>query len=164
MLLSSIRFTIVYALHILRSAWKRARGGRGGGRGRKYIFTHEEVAGWIDIRCDAMWDRPVGWLVGHKSTNRAIENLGRHVVYRYSALYISGGAFPIVRGRALVKRGGAAQRVFFAEIPIRMRIDMRIRYGNAIGEIGAGGTLEGAYHFFLAAGCGRYAAGPRYKG
>lgn len=58
-----------------------------------------------------------------------------------------------MRGRTLVERGGAAaqQQVFSAEIPIRMRIDMRIRHGNAIGEIGAGGTLEGAYNFFPAA-------------
>lgn len=58
-----------------------------------------------------------------------------------------------MRGRALVGRGGAAQQVFSAEIPIRMRIDMRIRHGNAIGEIGAGGTLEGAYNFFFLAAC-----------
>lgn len=32
-----------------------------------------------------------------------------------------------------------------------MRIDMRIRHGNAIGEAGAGGTLESAYNFF--SGC-----------
>ena len=50
--------------------------------------------------------------------------------------------------RALVERGGAAQQVFSAEIPIRMRIDMRIHHGNAIGETGAADTLEGAYNFF----------------
>lgn len=62
-----------------------------------------------------------------------------------------------MRGRTLVGRGGAAQQVFSAEIPIRMRIDMRIRHGNAIGEIGAGGTLEGAYNFFFP-GCLRLLA------
>ena len=44
-----------------------------------------------------------------------------------------------------------AQQVFSAEIPIRMRIDMRIHHGNAIGETGAADTLEGAYNFFFPA-------------
>lgn len=46
----------------------------------------------------------------------------------------------------------ASEQVFSAEIPIRMRIDMRIRHGNAIGEIGPG-TLEGAYNFFSPVAC-----------
>lgn len=42
----------------------------------------------------------------------------------------------------------ASEQVFSAEIPIRMRIDMRIRHGNAIREIGPS-TLEGAYSSFF---------------
>lgn len=41
------------------------------------------------------------------------------------------------------------RQVFLAQIPIRMRIDMRIRHGNAIRERSAPGTLEGAYNFFF---------------
>lgn len=44
---------------------------------------------------------------------------------------------------------GESRQVFSAEIsPIRMRIDMRVRHGNAIGEIGAGHP-RGRLQFFF---------------
>lgn len=95
-------FTIVCnALHVLRSRGSENRGGK------KYIFTHEEAAGQADIRVMRGIVRLVDRSVGHKSTNGAIENSGRRVVYRYPALYISGGprcAFPIVRGLCISRR------------------------------------------------------------